>query len=195
MAFEHEPGTVWKAQELYCVDRLSFDKVATLTGVAASTLKRWADTYRWREKREEIAQAESDIRINTIRARKSVLDKLLQAEGGKEASQVAFAVASLESLAMKQQELAAQGKIAARTEAAPVTIATVDDAAAVLKQAVEGRLAHLLAGPEGVTLAAVKEVIACLDMMAKYTRQDAAAAAPTALSAESAQALREALGI
>ena len=66
MGWEHEPETVWKAQELYCVDRLSFARVAELTGVTATTLKSWSEKYGWRAKREEIAQAESDIRVKTV---------------------------------------------------------------------------------------------------------------------------------
>ena len=106
MGWEHEPGTVWRAQKLYCLDRLSFERVSEATGVATSTLKRWADKYHWRERREELAQVESEIRFNTIMGRKAILQRLLEAENGKEASQVAFAVASLESLALKQAELA-----------------------------------------------------------------------------------------
>ena len=49
MGWEHEPETVWKAQELYCVDRLSFARVAELTGVSATTLKAWSEKYGWRK--------------------------------------------------------------------------------------------------------------------------------------------------
>ena len=52
MGWEYEPETVWKAQELYCVDRLSFARVAELTGVSATTLKAWSEKYGWRAKRE-----------------------------------------------------------------------------------------------------------------------------------------------
>ena len=68
MGWEYEPETVWRAQELYCVDRLSFARVAELTGVSATTLKAWSEKYDWRAKREEIAQAESEIRVNTIKS-------------------------------------------------------------------------------------------------------------------------------
>ena len=105
MGWEHKPETVWKAQELYCVDRLSFARVAEMTGVSATTLKSWSEKYGWRKKREEIAQAESDIRVNIIMGRKRALDQLLAAEGPKEAASMAFAVSSLEATAMKQQEL------------------------------------------------------------------------------------------
>ena len=110
MGWEHEPGTVWRAQELYCMDRLSFERVSELTGVATSTLKRWADKYRWRERREELAQVESEIRFNTVMGRKAILQRLLEAEDGKEASQVAFAVANKVGMALSDP-----GKINAAT--------------------------------------------------------------------------------
>lgn len=42
MGVEYSPDIVWKAQELYVIDRLSFAKVAERTGVTATTLKNWA---------------------------------------------------------------------------------------------------------------------------------------------------------
>lgn len=167
MGWEHPPETVWKAQEMYCVDRLSFDRVSALVGVSATTLKAWADKYGWREKREEIAQAESEIRTKTILGRKAVLERLIEATDGKEASQVAFAVASLEGLALKQQELAASGKIpSVHTDTAPV-IATRAEAVAALRQAVENKLGLALADPKAITSAAVRDVVQCLDLIAE----------------------------
>ena len=77
MGTEHAPETVWRAQELYCSDRLSFVRVAEITGVADSTVRRWADTYGWREKREEIARAEADIRADKVLARHKTIKTLL----------------------------------------------------------------------------------------------------------------------
>ena len=167
MGWEHEPGTVWRAQELYCLDRLSFDRVSELTGVATSTLKRWADKYRWRERRDELAQVESEIRFNTVLGRKAILERLLTAEDGKEASQVAFAVASLESLALKQAELAAAGRIPSFVEpAARPHIATRADAVAALRQAIENKVGMALADPGKINAATIKDVSQCLDLLA-----------------------------
>ena len=163
MGWEHEPGTVWRAQELYCVDRLSFDRVSELVGVSATTLKRWADKYRWRERRDEIAQVESDIRFNTILGRKAILEKLLAAEGGKEASQVAFAVASLESLALKQAELAASGKIPVAGEVECPKINTREEAVRVLRQAVERKVGMALTDPQKISAETIQDIKRCLD--------------------------------
>lgn len=220
MGWEYEPETVWKAQELYCVDRLSFARVAELTGVSATTLKAWSEKYGWRAKREEIAQAESDIRVNTIKSRAAALEMLLQAGDGKEASQMAFAVASLESLALKQAELAAAGKIPSATwpawgAAPPGTpqsatgkspsasfparpkIATRADAVAVLRDAVEQKLGLALADPAKITTATVQDVKKCLELVAELEAglpKETEGTRSKALSPENAQAIREILG-
>ena len=201
MGWEHEPGTVWRAQELYCLDRLSFDRVSELTGVATSTLKRWADKYRWRERRDELAQVESEIRFNTVLGRKAILERLLTAEDGKEASQVAFAVASLESLALKQAELAAAGRIPSFAEpAARPHIATRADAVAALRQAIENKVGMALADPGKINAATIKDVSQCLDLLANLESSLPKPEAPEAeqkrgLSKDMAAALEKALGL
>lgn len=200
MGWEYEPETVWKAQELYCVDRLSFARVAELTGVSATTLKAWSDKYDWRAKREEIAQAESDIRVNTIKGRKVALEMLLEAGDGGEASQMAFAVASLESLALKQQELAAAGKIPSAAAPARPKIATRADAVAVLRDAVEQKLGLALADPVKITTATVQDVKRCLELVAELEASlpketEPEEAKRRGLSKDTAQSIYRALGI
>ena len=198
MGWEHEPGTVWRAQELYCMDRLSFERVSELTGVATSTLKRWADKYRWRERREELAQVESEIRFNTVMGRKAILQRLLEAEDGKEASQVAFAVASLESLALKQAELAAAGKIPSFSEPeARPHIATQADAVAALREAVRNKVGMALSDPGKINAATVQDVKRCLELLGDLEARlpkEKEESRDKALSPENAQAIREILG-
>lgn len=199
MGWEYEPETVWRAQELYCVDRLSFARVAELTGVSATTLKSWSEKYGWRAKREEIAQAESDIRVNTIKGRKVALELLLNAEDGKEASQMAFAVASLEGLALKQAELVAAGKIPSAAPARP-KIATRADAVAALREAVERKLGLALADPSQITTATVQDVKRCLDLVAELENSLPKETEPEevkrrGLSKDTAQSIYKALGI
>ena len=198
MGWEHEPGTVWRAQELYCMDRLSFERVSELTGVATSTLKRWADKYRWRERREELAQVESEIRFNTVMGRKAILQRLLEAEDGKEASQVAFAVASLESLALKQAELAAAGKIPSFSEPeARPHIATQADAVAALREAVRNKVGMALSDPGKINAATVQDVKRGLELLGELDARlpkEKEESCDKALSPENAQAIREILG-
>lgn len=62
---EYPPEKVFEAQDLYCVDRLTYEAVAGRTGASAPTLKRWGDKYGWRSKREELALLESQIRASS----------------------------------------------------------------------------------------------------------------------------------
>ena len=166
MGWEHEADTIWKAQELYCADRLSFAAVAKQTGIAESTLKRWSEKYGWRAKREELAQVEAEIRVDTIKARGHILKKLLESENGKEASQMAFAVSSMESLALKQQELALAGKIptALDPKERPV-IGNRADAVGALRQAIENKIGFALVDPAKLNRDTVKDVLQCLALV------------------------------
>lgn len=158
MGREHPPETVFRAQELYCVDRMTFAQVAKAVGVAESSLKRWSDTYGWQAKRDEIAQAEMDIRADFVLARSKMLKALIE---GKDA-QVGFAVASLESLAMKQAEairLGRQVENAAAIAAQPLReIRTEADAVAALEEALNIRMGRILANPSLVDLKTVREL-------------------------------------
>lgn len=198
MGKEYPTDTLWRAQELYCVDRLSYAAVAEATGVSATTLKAWGQKYGWARRREEIAQAESEIRVNIIMGRKAILQRLLEAEDGKEASQAAFAVASLESLALKQAELAAAGKLSSFTErSAKPQIATQADAVAALKEAVRSKVGMALADPEKINAATVQDVKRCLDLVAELEAalpKEAEDVKSRALSPENAQAIRDILG-
>lgn len=162
MGWEHEPETVWRAQEMYCVDCLSFDKVAEATGVAASTLKRWAEKYSWREKREEIAQAEADIKVDKVLARSKVLKALLE----NPRADMAFAVSALENLTLKEAEAARAGYDAQKDELLPsFSIHTPTDAIDALKKSVEQKLALLLTRPAQVDLKSFQEVKNCLALV------------------------------
>lgn len=197
MGREHPTDTLWRAQELYCVDRLSYAAVAEATGVSATTLKAWGQKYGWARRREEIAQAESEIRVNIIKGRQKALEQLLAAADAKEAAPMAFAVSSLESLALKRQELAAAGKIPDASASARRRIATRADAVAALREAVERKLGLALSDPEKINAATVQEIKRCLDLVAELEAglpKETEAQRDKALSPENARAIREILG-
>lgn len=188
MGREHEPETVWQAQELYCVDRLSFDAVSERTGVAASTLKRWSEKYGWREKREQIAMAESDIRANFVLGRSSMLQKLLDAQD----AQSAFAVASLEKLAMEQAKAAREGGTAHEINPGK-PIETMADAAEALHQAVQQKLALLLSDPGQVDFKAVQDIRKAMELVQAMTpvEESGQAAKAKGLTPERAEEFRK----
>lgn len=200
MGYEHDSDTRWRAQELYCVDRLAFTRIAELLNVADSTLRRWADTYHWRERREEIAQAESEIRVDTIRGRSHVLKRLLEAEDGKAASQLAFAVASLETLALQQQKAVLAGEISSPTNLEQaVTVTTRAEAITALKQAVNQKINTALTSAKYVTSDSVTDIARCLalvqDLEASVPQENADTAKNAGLSELLAARLDQALGL
>lgn len=162
---EHAPETVFRAQELYCVDRLTYEKVAEVVSkeiepVAVSTLKRWSKTYEWRTKREEIAQAFSEISANTVLARHKLLKSLVE----KPDPQMGFAVSSLETLAMKQAEAARAGRMAESAAKFELReIRTKEDAIEAMKEAAELKLNRMLANPGELDFKAVQDVKKIMD--------------------------------
>jgi hypothetical protein len=192
MGWEHDPETVWRAQELYCVDRLSYDQVSEKTGVAASTLKRWSEKYGWREKREEIALAESEIRADFVKARSRMLKKLIVDQGAQDA----FAVASLENLALAKEKAAREGAGEKARRAMPLReIKTTEDAVSALGEAVEAKLNMMLSDPGQVDFKSIKELRQAMEMISQMRAQTNAdgreSARANGLSVESANAFRK----
>lgn len=197
MGKEHPTDLVWKAQELYCVERQSYAAVAEATGVSATTLKSWGQRYGWAQKRAELAQAESEIRVNIIKGRQKALEQLLAASEPKEAAQIAFAVSSLESLALKRMELAASGKI---PDAKPVIrrkVGTKAEAIAALRDAVERKLGLALADPDKITTQTVTDIKRCLELVGELEAtlpKEADTDRANALSPENARIVQSILG-
>lgn len=166
MGKEHPAELKYKAQELYCVVRLSLKAVAQEVGVAYTTVQRWAKNYDWAEMREKIAKAECDIRADTVIARSEMLKKLIE----DKSPMSAFAVSSLESLAMKQAEAERAGKIiTSQLEAPTLKIETKAEAVAALREAVERKLSAALQNPESTDVLAlakqIKEANALIESM------------------------------
>ncbi len=191
MGREHPPETVFKAQELYCVDRMTFDQVAVAVGVSASTVKAWSAKYTWQAKRDEIAQAEADLRADFVLARSKMLKQLIESKD----AQTGFAVASLEGLAMKKAEAIRQGRqvenVSANIPAPLREIRTEADAVAALEEAVSTRLNRLLSDPALVDLKTVRELRQALELVAGMRKgADKGKARQKGLTPETAETLR-----
>ena len=159
---------VERAEELYCVEGHTFDAVSTLTGVAVSTLKRWSERYGWQEKKDEIRQAMSSIRLNKIRLRANLIGNCLTTMNAQDA----FAVASMETLALKAAAQAQKTDSVSQTESVSMReIKSDSDAVSALEEAVQMKLNIMLANPGQVKLAAVKEVKETLALLAEMRAQ------------------------
>lgn len=169
MGTEYSPDIVWKAQELYVIERLSFVKVAERTGVTPTTLKNWSKKYGWRQKREEIAQIEAESKMDLYRSRQKAIKMLLESGDGKECSQMAFAVTSLENLALKQQEAQAGQNLA--YEKSKKQVNSKEDAYKQLSMAVQGRLSFVLENPQAINAKNIQDVLNMLELMEKLPRR------------------------
>ncbi|MDL2272240.1 hypothetical protein LJC23_04320 [Desulfovibrio sp. OttesenSCG-928-I05] len=174
MAVEHAPETVWRAEELYCIERGSFAAISEELQVSQSTLRRWAEKYGWRGKREELARAVVGIRVDTIRSRADVLRRLLEAEDNKEAAQLSSAAYRLERLAFSMEESLRRraGSPKTQTEAAespPPKLEAVprDDAEriALLEEALDRQLAYILERPVADFAARIRDIKAAMDVL------------------------------
>lgn len=197
MGWEYPSDLIWKAQELYCVDRQSYAAVAEALDVSATTLKTWGQKYGWAQKREELAQAESEIRVNIIKGRQKALEQLLASSEPKEAASMAFAVSSLETLALKRMEMAAAGKIPDARQPARFKVGNKAEAVAALRDAVERKLGLALADPDKITTATVQDVKRCLELVAELEAslpKEKEESRTNALSPENARAIQNILG-
>lgn len=113
---------------------------------------------------------------------------------------MAFAVSSLESLALKQQELAAAGKIPSAAPTIRRKIGNRAEAIAALREAVERKLNLALSDSEKITFAAVQDIKRCLDLMSELEaslpkENEAEEAKRRGLSQNMAESIYKALGV
>ncbi len=143
-----------KAQELFCVLRWTLEAVGEEIGVAYTTVQRWSQKYGWQEMQDKLAQAQFDIKADSILARAEMLTTLIKTKD----PQAAFAVSSLETLAMKQAEAERAGKIFDAAVGDTPEIKTTDDMAAALREAVTQKLSNMLSDTSQVDLKAVADI-------------------------------------
>lgn len=186
MGAEYSPDKVFEAEDLYCLDRLTFREVGKRTGIPLSTLKRWAGKYGWQAKRAELREAMSAIRADKIRLRAKLISNCLNTLDPMDA----FAVAKIEELVLKAQALAIKGEDL-RTGTAGREIHTQEDAAAALEEALTVKLNRMLVTGD-LDLNAVKNVKQAFDLIAGMKTKDGKATGrDKGLSKETAEQIRE----
>ena len=164
---EYPAEKVFEAQDLYCVDRLTYEAVAERTGVSVPTLKRWGKEYGWRAKREELAKLESEIRFNTYRARAKMLAQVVAGGGALDA----FAVAKLETLVLDQARFKnEQGKDQA---AVPVEFESPAQAAELLEAALKKKLGAMIGTSETIDLKVVRDIRESFKLLSEMKDQAA----------------------
>lgn len=164
--------TIEAAEELYILDGLTFDQVAERTGVSVSQLKRWsADSVpTWPERRKEYRAAQVSVRRGVMLAKAKLIASVIESEDPQKAYAFGSLVASGKQIDAEAKE---------RMQVAPATTAPVDAAAGhveqaldmvgALRQAVQARVAALTQQPGAITLKAIQELLAAMEMLERKT--------------------------
>ena len=149
-----------RAEELYVVDGLTYEQVAKTTGVAASTLKRWADEGQWGARKKEYRQALTSIERNAVLLRKGLIEKALSSLDPQDV----YAVARLEAVMNRRKT----GEPAALTAPETRDIKTPQDAVETLQEAIELKINRMLSQPEALDLSAVKDIKKALELIEDF---------------------------
>ena len=164
--------TIETAEELYILDGLTFDQVAERTGVSVSQLKRWsADSVpTWPERRKEYRAAQVSVRRGVMLAKAKLIASVIESEDPQKAYAFGSLVASGKQIDAEAKE---------RMQVAPATTAPVDavaghveqdlDMVGALRQAVQARVAALTQQPGAITLKAIQELLAAMEMLERKT--------------------------
>ena len=164
--------TICAAEELYILDGLTFDQVAERTGVSVSQLKRWsADSNpSWPERRKEYRDAQVSVRRGVMLAKAKLIASVIESEDPQKAYAFGALVSSGKQIEAEARERVATPATAAAPQAGwtgPLPEST--DVVEALRVAVQARVATLTQQPGALTLGAVKEMMAALELLEKKT--------------------------
>lgn len=185
--------TIEAAEELYILDGLTFEQVAERTGVSMSQLKRWSadSSPSWPDRRREYRAAQVSIRCGVVLAKAKLIASVIESEDPQKAYAFGALVASGKQIDAEAKE---------RMQVAPVTAAPIDAAAShlvegtnmvdALRQAVQARVAALTQQPGAITLKAIQELLAAMEMLERKTASPDEQSATGGLTDEAADAIR-----
>jgi len=89
------------AEELYIIDGLTFEAVATETGIGRNTLKKWAKAEGWKERRREYRSSRRRIEEKTQQLRIKLVDTAIN---DPENPLAAYKFAAVERLILERQK-------------------------------------------------------------------------------------------
>jgi hypothetical protein len=149
------------AKDLYVTGGLTYDQVAERTGVSVSQLKRWGSDEDWTGAKKEYREALSSIKRDTVRLRARLLRKALESSGDP---QSVYAFTAVEKI------FATRGRGGSADTPAPMPsqsreITTPAEAVAALTEVVEIKLNRMLAQPETLQLAQLKDLKQTMELI------------------------------
>lgn len=168
----HEFDTRQQAEELYILEGMTLDQVASRVDIPARTVEEWSRVDGWVDKRKEYRRALGEIKRNTVLYRLNLLKEAMTTLH----PQHAFAVSAMEKLAAERRAEGEEQRVKSaeqKGEADMREISTPQEAVSALQEAIQRRLNTLLTEPGTVTLKSIKELKDCLSMVdqlkTKYT--------------------------
>lgn len=185
---EHDLEVRFLAQDLFVLEGLTLDAIAERVPASRSTLARWSSEQDWMDQREQYRAAQSSIRLNEVLAR----ERLIKAIVEKGNPMAAFGYSSLEGTRQRARELALKERqaAAAQDDQALPQITTLEDAAPILTEALQRKMAQILADPSALNLAALRDLAKGFEFVGTLTACDVEEAGKRGISPERAEEIR-----
>lgn len=140
-----------RAEELYIIDGLTLEEVASEVGVSERTIANWSSEAGWKEKQREYRNAVSEIkRYTTLTRLKLIKDAMTSLDPQK-----IYAFAALER-AVKGQSADIGGYGDPPYERREIK--TPQDAIDTLQEALERKLNIMLSQPDAISISGIKDM-------------------------------------
>ena len=151
------------AKDLFVTEGMTYDQVAERTGVSVSQLKRWGADENWTGARKEYRDALSSIKRDTVRLRASLLRTALESGGDPQSVYAFTAVEKIFAARERGGSADAQAVMPERMR----EITTPAEAVAALTEVVEIKLNRMLAQPETLQLAQLKDIKQTMELISQ----------------------------
>jgi hypothetical protein len=149
-----------RAEELFIIDGLTLQEVASQQGISERTLANWSSEGEWVSRRREYQNAARDIKYYGKMTRlKLIKDAMTSLDPQK-----IYAFATLERTMAEPAKM--DSAIESRNDGiADISIKTPQEAVAALQEAIEKKLGVMLARPDALNLGAIKELKQAMELV------------------------------
>jgi hypothetical protein len=190
------------AEDLYVVESFTLEAIAARLGPdgpSVTSLSNWKQEGEWDRLRSELAAAQAGIKRDSLRLREKLIANALEA--GKPQAVYAFCTleATLARINGKGPQAGTPAPLGPLGTPGPLSeavrrIKTPQEAVSVLNEVLEVKLNAMLTQPELLTLAGIKDIKQCLELMenlkTKYAPDERTGQTP-GLSDEAAAVIRQ----
>lgn len=189
----HDLSVLYECEDLYVLEGRTQEQVSQMVTVPLSTVKRWSVERDWESKRREYRRIQSEVRFDEAKGRERLIKDVIETGN----PMAAFAFSALESARARAREMALKEREALAQTIQVRPIGSKDEAAAALQEAIEIKLARMLADPGQVSLKAIQELSKALEFVQGLKAEAATgqAAKDAGLSDDAKREIRALLGV